>query len=270
MPFEPVLRRSLVDDLDHLVEELIAEDMAGYRDELVEDPALFLFCTSVHCAIIGLIAQLLPAEIAPNPAVGDPPMTTAASDPQIVPRPPAAAPALRAADQGVADALQSVLSDHTKRVYQTQWRLFNEWCGDVGLRSLPADPLTVARSKTDAEAQGTVVAVFTFAIWRWTTTSLAFRRFTSSVASSRISSICWRAAVVSASSFRRTLSVHLSVTPRVAATTRSVWDCLMYRPAGSILVAALASAVISGRNACASFVAARSRLRSSTSCWTAS
>ena len=30
MPFEPVLRRSLVDDLDHLVEELIAEDMAGY------------------------------------------------------------------------------------------------------------------------------------------------------------------------------------------------------------------------------------------------
>ena len=30
VPFEPVLRRSLVDDLDHLVEELIAEDMAGY------------------------------------------------------------------------------------------------------------------------------------------------------------------------------------------------------------------------------------------------
>ena len=38
-------------------------------------------------------------------------MTTAA-DPQIVPRPPAAAPALRAADQGVADALTSVLSDN--------------------------------------------------------------------------------------------------------------------------------------------------------------
>ena len=57
VPFEPVLRRSLVDDLDHLVEELIAEDMAGYRDELVEDPALFLFCTPVRRAIIGLIAQ---------------------------------------------------------------------------------------------------------------------------------------------------------------------------------------------------------------------
>ena len=46
-------------------------------------------------------------------------MTTAA-DPQIVLRQPASLPALRAADQGVADALDSVLSDNTKRVYQTQ------------------------------------------------------------------------------------------------------------------------------------------------------
>ena len=72
-------------------------------------------------------------------------MTTTASDPHIAPYQPAAAPALRAADQGVADALESVLSDNTRRVYQTQWKLFDEWCGDVGLRSLPADPLTVAR-----------------------------------------------------------------------------------------------------------------------------
>ena len=71
-------------------------------------------------------------------------MTTAA-DPQIVPRPPAAAPALRAADQGVASALESVLSNNTRRVYQTQWKLFDEWCGEMGLRSLPAEPLTVAR-----------------------------------------------------------------------------------------------------------------------------
>ena len=62
-------------------------------------------------------------------------MTTAA-DQQIVPRQPAA-PALRAADQGVADALESVLSDNTRRVYDAQWRLFNDWCADVGLRSLP-------------------------------------------------------------------------------------------------------------------------------------
>ena len=53
-------------------------------------------------------------------------MTTAASDPQIVPRPPASLPELRAADQGVADALESVLSDNTRRVYDAQWRIFTE------------------------------------------------------------------------------------------------------------------------------------------------
>ena len=59
-------------------------------------------------------------------------MTTAANDPQIIPRQPAAAPALRAADQGVADALTSVLSDNTRRVYGAQWRLFTGWCDEVG------------------------------------------------------------------------------------------------------------------------------------------
>ena len=72
-------------------------------------------------------------------------MTAAASDPQIIPRQPAALPALRAADQGVASALESALSDNTQRVYAAQWRIFTNWCGDVGLRPLPADPLTVAR-----------------------------------------------------------------------------------------------------------------------------
>ena len=72
-------------------------------------------------------------------------MTTAAAGPQIVLRPPAAAPALRAADQGVADALESVLADNTRRVYAAQWRLFHEWCAEMGLPSLPAQPLTVAR-----------------------------------------------------------------------------------------------------------------------------
>ena len=71
-------------------------------------------------------------------------MTTAASA-QIVPQEPTSLPALRAADQGVADALESVLSDNTNRVYGTQWRLFYEWCAEVGLVSLPAEPLTVAR-----------------------------------------------------------------------------------------------------------------------------
>ncbi len=71
-------------------------------------------------------------------------MTTAA-DPQIVLRQPPSTPALRAADQGVADALEAVLSDNTKRVYGTQWGIFTGWCGDVDLTPLPAEPRTVAR-----------------------------------------------------------------------------------------------------------------------------
>ena len=70
---------------------------------------------------------------------------TAAADLQIVPQEPVSLPDLRAADQGVAEALESVLSDHTRRVYGAQWRLFNEWCAEVGLVFLPAEPLTVAR-----------------------------------------------------------------------------------------------------------------------------
>ena len=81
-------------------------------------------------------------------------MTTAAADPQIVPHRPASLPALRAADQGVAAALESVLSKNTRRVYQTQWKLFDEWCGDVGLASLPAEPLTVARYLADRAGSG--------------------------------------------------------------------------------------------------------------------
>ena len=85
-------------------------------------------------------AHLLPPQI----AAGDPPMTTIAGT-QIVPAELASLPALRAADQGVADALESILSDNTQRVYGTQWRLFNDWCDEVGLSALPAEPLTVAR-----------------------------------------------------------------------------------------------------------------------------
>ena len=77
-------------------------------------------------------------------ASGVQPMTPAVGA-QIVPREPASLPALRAADQGVADALESVLSDNTRRVYGAQWRIFQGWCDEVGLQSLPAEPLTVAR-----------------------------------------------------------------------------------------------------------------------------
>ena len=89
-------------------------------------------------------------------------MTTAA-DPQIVLRQPPSAPALRAADQGVADALESVLSDNTRRVYGTQWRLFNDWCGEMGLRALPADPLTVARYLAVRAGSGASVATLRLA-----------------------------------------------------------------------------------------------------------
>ena len=90
-------------------------------------------------------------------------MTTAASDPQIVPHPPAAAPALRVADQGVASALESVLSDNTRRVYQTQWKLFTGWCDEMGLRSLPAEPLTVARYLAARAGAGASIATLRLA-----------------------------------------------------------------------------------------------------------
>ena len=65
---------------------------------------------------------------------------------------------MRAADQGVADALESVLSDNTQRVYGAQWRLFTDWCGDVGLTSLPAEPLTVARYLAARAGSGASIA----------------------------------------------------------------------------------------------------------------
>ena len=84
-------------------------------------------------------------------------MITAAST-QIVPVELASLPALRAADQGLADALEAVLSDNTRRVYQTQWRLFTDWCAEVGLVSLPSEPLTVARYLAARAGSGASVA----------------------------------------------------------------------------------------------------------------
>ena len=82
---------------------------------------------------------------------------------QIVPREPASLLALRAADQGVADSLESVLSDHTRRVYGTQWRLFNDWCDEVGLSALPAEPLTVARYLAARAGSGASIATMRLA-----------------------------------------------------------------------------------------------------------
>ncbi len=89
-------------------------------------------------------------------------MATAA-DLQIVPRQPTSLPALRAADQGVASALESVLSDNTQRVYAAQWRIFTNWCGEMGLRPLPADPLTVARYLAARAGSGASIATLRLA-----------------------------------------------------------------------------------------------------------
>ena len=90
-------------------------------------------------------------------------MTTTTSSLPTVPESPPSAPALRAADRGVADALESVLSDNTQRVYGAQWRLFNDWCSDVALTSLPADPLTVARYLAVRAGSGASIATLRLA-----------------------------------------------------------------------------------------------------------
>ena len=90
-------------------------------------------------------------------------MTTTAVSLQIVPESPPSAPTLRAADQGVAEALESVLSENTRRVYGAQWRLFESWCAGVGLASLPAEPLTVARYLAARAGSGAAVATLRLA-----------------------------------------------------------------------------------------------------------
>ena len=89
-------------------------------------------------------------------------MTTIAGT-QIVPREPPSLPELAAADQGVAESLESVLSDNTRRVYGTQWRIFTGWCDEVGLVSLPAEPLTVARYLAARAGTGASIATLRLA-----------------------------------------------------------------------------------------------------------
>ena len=118
--------------------------------------------TPVRRAIIGIIAHLSPAEIAPNQ-----PLEILHDHhrrrPQIVLREPASLPALRAADQGVAESLESVLAGNTRRTYNTQWRIFTGWCDEVGLTSLPAEPLTVARYLAARAGSGASIATIRLA-----------------------------------------------------------------------------------------------------------
>ena len=82
---------------------------------------------------------------------------------QIVPRQPEQLPQLAAADRGVALSLEAVLSDNTKRTYDAQWRIFTGWCDEVGLVSLPAEPLTVARYLAARAGSGASVATLRLA-----------------------------------------------------------------------------------------------------------
>ena len=82
---------------------------------------------------------------------------------QLVSRRPSSLPELRAADEGVASALEAVLSANTRRVYGTQWRLFSDWCAQLGLGSLPAEPLTVARYLAARAGGGASIATLRLA-----------------------------------------------------------------------------------------------------------
>ena len=87
---------------------------------------------------------------------------------ELVPHQPPSIPELRAADEGVASSLESVLSDNTRRVYGTQWLIFTAWCDEVGLTSLPAEPLTVARYLAARANSGASIATM-----RLTTSAIA-------------------------------------------------------------------------------------------------
>ena len=91
-------------------------------------------------------------------------MTTAAGSLQIVPESPPSAPALRAADQGIASALEFVLSDNTKRVHAGQWRLFNETSGG---RSTGVGPSFPAPGSRKREGQPDIAPALTAAPEGW-------------------------------------------------------------------------------------------------------
>ena len=63
----------------------------------------------------------------------------------------------------MADALEAVLSENTRRVYGAQWRLFTNWCDSVGLTPLPAEPLTVARYLAARANSGASIATMRLA-----------------------------------------------------------------------------------------------------------
>ena len=88
---------------------------------------------------------------------------TTATDHHVVPIEPARLSELAAADRGVASSLEAVLAHNTRRSYDTQWRVFDDWCDEMGLRSLPAEPLTVARYLAARAGSGASIATLRLA-----------------------------------------------------------------------------------------------------------
>ena len=64
----------------------------------------------------------------------------------------------------MAEALEAVLSDNTRRTYDAQWRLFAGWCDQVRLTPLPAEPLTVARYLAARANAGASIATLRLAM----------------------------------------------------------------------------------------------------------
>ena len=58
-------------------------------------------------------------------------------------RQPSEMPVMSVADEAVAAGLESLDSVNTRIAYETQWRLFTDWCDELGLTPLPAVPGTV-------------------------------------------------------------------------------------------------------------------------------
>ena len=90
-------------------------------------------------------------------------MSVISGDAQMIQHQTSSLPELAAADRGVASSLESVLSDNTRRTYDAQWRMFDDWCAQVELRSLPAEPLTVARYLAARAGSGASVATLRLA-----------------------------------------------------------------------------------------------------------
>ena len=63
----------------------------------------------------------------------------------------------------MADSLEAVLADNTRRTYAAQWRMFDDRCAEVVLSALPAESLAVARYLAARAGSGASVATLRLA-----------------------------------------------------------------------------------------------------------